>query len=72
EMCIIDRSLAPEKVAVRPLFFCHGTEDEKVPYQHTADFIKANPQANITFVSAEERHFVQIATMDQICLLSTS
>jgi general stress protein 26 len=37
-----------------------------VPYQHTADFIKANPQVNITFVSAEERHFVQIATMDQI------
>ena len=61
-----DLSLAPEKVAGRPLFFWHGTEDEKVPYQHTADFIKANSQDNITFVSAEERHFVQIATMDQI------
>lgn len=61
-----DLSLSPEKVAGRPLFFWHGTKDEKVPYQQTADFIKANPQTNITFVSAEERHFVQIATMDQI------
>jgi fermentation-respiration switch protein FrsA (DUF1100 family) len=61
-----DLSLAPDKVAGRPVFFWHGTEDEKVPYEHTADFIEANPQDNLTFISAEERHFVQIATMDQI------
>ncbi|MDT2758821.1 alpha/beta fold hydrolase [Enterococcus xiangfangensis] len=61
-----DLSLSPEKVADRPLFFWHGTMDEKIPYQHTADFVEANPQKKLTFVSAEERHFVQIATMDQI------
>ena len=58
-----DLSLAPDKVAGRPVFFWHGTEDEKVPYEHTADFIEANPQDNLTFISAEERHFVPI---DQI------
>ena len=61
-----DLSLTPEKVADRPLFFWHGTEDEKVPYAHTADFIKDNPQLSLTFISVPERHFVQIATMDRI------
>lgn len=61
-----DLSLAPKKVAGRPLFFWHGTEDEKIPYAHTAEFIQDNPQANMTFISAQERHFVKVTTMDQI------
>lgn len=36
-----DLALQPEKLAGRPLHFWHGTADEMVPYQLTADFHQA-------------------------------
>lgn len=62
-----DLSLHPERLADRPLLFWHGTQDEKIPHQHVADFVKAQSNVpNITFLSEEERHLVKVPTMETI------
>lgn len=43
-----DLSLQTETLNSRPLFIWHGSEDMKVSYQETAEFIEENPGANLT------------------------
>lgn len=61
-----DLQTQPEKLAGRPLLFWHGTEDEKIPYADVETFVQENPEANLTFISREERHLVRGETMDQV------
>lgn len=61
-----DLQTQPEKLAGRPLLFWHGTEDEKIPYADVETFVQGNPEANLTFISREERHLVRGETMDQV------
>lgn len=62
-----DLSLHPDTLAKRPLLFWHGTQDEKIPYQQVADFVRDQGQKpNITFLSEEERHLVKVPTMETI------
>ncbi|MGX2943632.1 alpha/beta fold hydrolase [Enterococcus alishanensis] len=61
-----DLSQQPESLAGRPLLFWHGREDEKIPYEDVATFVSGNPQENVIFESADERHMVKGQTMDQI------
>jgi len=50
----------------RPLLFWHGTQDEKIPYGDVEAFVAENPEANLQFISREERHLVRGETMDQV------
>lgn len=55
-----------EKLGERPFLIWHGTEDEKIPYEHVKDFVDAFPKENIQFVSEQERHLVKGQTMDLV------
>ncbi|MBF8807868.1 MAG: alpha/beta fold hydrolase [Enterococcus lacertideformus] len=64
-----DLSLQPEKLAGRPLFFWHGKQDEKIPFQQTSDFVKKNQKElygkGITFhYSQTEKHIVKVPLME--------
>lgn len=61
-----DLASQPEKLADRPLLFWHGIEDEKIPFQDVADFVKKNPQLNLRFTSKKERHLVRGETMAEV------
>lgn len=61
-----DLSLNPETLGNRPLYIWHGRQDVIVPYEHASDFVKENPDLNITFEDEDEEHLVKTATMDQI------
>lgn len=61
-----DLSSQPEKLGQRPLLFWHGTQDEKIPYGDVEAFVAENPEANLQFISREERHLVRGETMDQV------
>ena len=55
-----------DTLAERPFLIWHGTEDEKIPYEHIKDFIEKHPKDNIEFISEDERHLVRGATMDLV------
>lgn len=55
-----------ETLAARPLLFWHGTEDEKIPYEHVKAFADQFPQNNIEFISETERHLVKCETMNLV------
>lgn len=55
-----------ETLAARPLLFWHGTEDEKIPYEHVKAFVDQFPKNNIEFISETERHLVKGETMNLV------
>ncbi|MFC4710159.1 alpha/beta fold hydrolase [Enterococcus eurekensis] len=55
-----------DTLAERPFLIWHGTEDEKIPYEHIKDFVEKHPKDNIEFISEDERHLVRGATMDLV------
>lgn len=61
-----DLSLNPETLNGRPLLFWHGTEDQIVPFDDVATFVRDNPEANVTFLEEKEKHLVRTETMDKI------
>lgn len=62
-----DLSLNPETLAGRPLLLWHGTEDNIVPYDHVAAFMKEQKDTpNITFIDEDEAHLVRTQTMEKI------
>lgn len=62
-----DLSLQPHKLDGRPLFIWHGSEDERVSYKATAEFIENNPDADLT-VHLEEGagHLVVPQTVEKV------
>ncbi|KAF1302057.1 prolyl oligopeptidase family serine peptidase [Enterococcus saccharolyticus] len=50
----------------RPLFFWHGTEDEKIPFEHVSNFVEQHSEESLMFQVAEERHLVKGETMDDV------
>ncbi len=66
-----DLSKQPEKVAQRPFFIWHGTNDWKVPYTPTYDFyqqIKDQPygQNAIFETGFNKDHLVEIPLMEEV------
>src|SRR5699024_1678652 len=55
-----------EKLDKRPLFFWHGTEDEKIPFALTKQFLSKNTGPEITAYVEKEKHMVQVETMDKV------
>lgn len=55
-----------EELPQRPLFFWHGTEDEKISFELTDDFVKQHAGPEITIVAEKEKHLVQLPTMDLV------
>ena len=55
-----------ETLAARPLLFWHGTEDEKIPYEHVKAFVDQFPQKNIELISEAQRHLVKGETMNLV------
>lgn len=66
----VDLSLAPAKIAGRPLLFWHGRQDEKIPFVETASFyesIRQEPYATkVEMIESNEGHLVKGETMEQI------
>ena len=60
-----------EKLGERPFLIWHGTEDEKIPYEHVKDFVADFPRETIQFVSEQERHLVKGETMDLVTAFFT-
>ena len=56
----------PGKLGDRPLFIWHGRQDERVPFESVEQFVKNNPQFNLTFSPAEAPHFVDLPVMDEV------
>lgn len=56
----------PEKLGERPLFIWHGRQDRRVPFAPVEQFVKDNPQLDITFSPADAPHFVDIPVMDDV------
>lgn len=50
----------------RPLFFWHGTEDEKIPFEQVSHFVDQYAGDEILFHSETERHLVKGETMNQV------
>lgn len=61
-----DLSLHPESLGNRPVYFWHGTRDDRIPYEHVSEFFNSNPNLNVEFESENEGHLVKTATMDKI------
>ncbi|MGM0124435.1 hypothetical protein IGI37_001813 [Enterococcus sp. AZ194] len=66
-----DLSEHKEKLDSRPLFIWHGTVDEKIRFEDTAQFVRKNKHTengkNIEFhVAVNEPHLVKVPTMDKI------
>ncbi|KAF1299984.1 alpha/beta fold hydrolase [Enterococcus sp. JM9B] len=61
-----DLSLHPETLGERPLFFWHGTTDQKIPIEQVTNFVDHHPEKLITFIQEEEGHLVKVATMEQV------
>lgn len=66
-----DLSLAPEKIANRPLYIWHGTEDKKIPYNEPFDFYKDIKEKsfaqNVVFkTGVSEGHLVTTELMEEI------
>lgn len=67
----VDLSLAPEKVAGRPFFIWHGTEDPKIPYAHSQQFVQKNQGAaymkQVEFYTGQgEAHLITTDLMEQL------
>ncbi|MGX7195928.1 alpha/beta fold hydrolase [Enterococcus olivae] len=50
----------------RPLFFWHGKEDEKIPFEQVSEFIEKNADDVIIFDAVQERHLVKGETMTKV------
>lgn len=61
-----DLSYHPETLGDRPVLFWHGIHDVIVPYDHVEEFIKENPDRNLTFIEEDEEHLVKVPTMKEI------
>lgn len=65
-----DLNQMPEKIAGRPLYFWHGTEDQKLPYQNIHQFYLDHKETdygeNMSFdTGINEPHILQINTMEK-------
>lgn len=63
---LYDLAQHPQKLGKRPLFFWHGTADEKIPISHVEHFVKQHPEEQVTFVKEREKHLVKGPTMDLV------
>ncbi|WP_368645807.1 alpha/beta fold hydrolase [Alkalibacterium putridalgicola] len=61
-----DLSYHPETLGDRPVLFWHGIHDVIVPYDHVEEFVKENPDRNLTFIEEDEEHLVKVPTMKEI------
>lgn len=61
-----DLSFQPEVLNNRPVYFWHGTRDDRIPYAHVSDFVDQNPDLNLEFETEDEGHLVKVATMEKI------
>lgn len=50
----------------RPFLFWHGTEDEKIPFEHVEQFVQSHSRTNLTLLVENERHLVKGNTMEEI------
>lgn len=61
----------PEKLANRPLFFWHGTEDWKIPIESVVRFVEDNRRASYgenmsLHIGVGEGHLVKVPTMEKV------
>lgn len=61
-----DLSLHPETLHKRPLYFWHGRQDEKIPFEDVAAFVAQHPEQHLTFAKEDANHLVQVATMEEV------
>lgn len=61
-----DLSNQPEVLGERPLFFWHGYQDDRVPYQPVERFIKKNSHLNIKSDFEDAGHLVVVKTMEKV------
>lgn len=61
-----DLSHHPEALGDRPVLFWHGIHDVIVPYDHVEEFVRKNPERNLTFIEEDEEHLVKVPTMKEI------
>lgn len=59
-----DLSRQPEVIGDMPLFFWHGSNDRKVPFNLTEEFVHENPDLNLQWVFDESGHLVNTHIMD--------
>ncbi|MGY3703668.1 hypothetical protein BW731_10470 [Vagococcus martis] len=64
-----DLNTQPEKMADRPIYFWHGTKDEKIPYHASHDFFetyrhKPFGQQMVFDTGVDEPHILTIETME--------
>ena len=61
-----DLSQHPETLEKRPLYFWHGRQDEKIPFEEVAAFVDKHPEQRLTFAKEDAHHLVQVATMEEV------
>ena len=61
-----DLSRHPETLEKRPLYFWHGRQDEKIPFEEVAAFVAKHPEQRLTFTEEDAQHLVQVATMEEV------
>lgn len=61
-----DLSLHPETLGNRPVYFWHGTKDDRIPYSDVSGFVQNNPNLNLGFEKEEEGHLVKVSTMENV------
>lgn len=61
-----DLSRHPETLEKRPLYFWHGRQDEKIPFEEVAAFVDKHPEQRLTFAKEDAHHLVQVATMEEV------
>lgn len=61
-----DLSRHPETLEKRPLYFWHGRQDEKIPFEEVAAFVEKHPEQRLTFAKEDAHHLVQVATMEEV------
>lgn len=61
-----DLSRHPETLEQRPLYFWHGRQDEKIPFEEVASFVDKHPEQKLAFAKEDARHLVQVSTMEEV------
>lgn len=61
-----DLSRHPETLEKRPLYFWHGRQDEKIPFEEVAAFVAKHSEQRLTFTEEDAQHLVQVATMEEV------